>query len=73
MLCLQLLASNKVFSEVLTSLSGDRWRQMRSTLSPVFTSGKLKAMNGMMQKVKRSQILNKYLKKYNLPRMVKSC
>ena len=43
--------SNKVFSEMLTALEGDKWKSVRGMLSPVFTSGKLKAMAPMINKV----------------------
>ena len=43
--------ANKIFSEVLTSLTGDKWKTMRSTLSPVFTSGKLKHMSAIINQV----------------------
>ncbi len=36
---------------MLTMLKGDKWKQVRSILSPVFTSGKLKAMEPLINKV----------------------
>ena len=35
---------NRYFSYMLTMIDGERWKSLRSTLSPVFSSGKLKAM-----------------------------
>ena len=33
--------ANKYLMNMLTQLTGDKWKAMRSTISPVFTSGKL--------------------------------
>lgn len=33
-----------LFSNALTVISGDHWKNVRSTISPAFTSGKLKQM-----------------------------
>ena len=43
--------SNKVFSEMLTALTGEKWKSVRGLLSPVFTSGKLKTMGPLINKV----------------------
>ena len=43
--------SNKVFSEMLTVLTGDKWKATRGLLSPIFTSGKLKMMAPLVNKV----------------------
>nr|AIL94164.1 cytochrome P450 CYP3025A3 [Tigriopus japonicus] len=42
---------NKVFSKMLISLSGEQWKTMRTIVSPIFTSGKLKAMTVLVNKV----------------------
>ena len=42
---------NKYFSNMLTTMKGDKWKYFRNTLSPIFTSGKLKAMTVMLNKV----------------------
>ncbi|TRY73186.1 hypothetical protein TCAL_02546 [Tigriopus californicus] len=42
---------NKVFSTMLTSLCGDQWKTMRSIVSPIFTSGKLKSMTVLVNNV----------------------
>lgn len=36
---------------MLTNLQGDQWKSMRATLSPVFTSGKLKIMTSILDKI----------------------
>ncbi len=36
--------SDMVWKQQLTSLSGDEWKDVRSTFSPIFTSGKMKSM-----------------------------
>ena len=36
---------------MLTSISGDKWKQMRSKLSPVFTSGRLRLMVPRLHRV----------------------
>ncbi|KAH8371393.1 hypothetical protein KR093_007180 [Drosophila rubida] len=36
--------SESLFSKCLISLKGDKWREMRNTLTPAFTGSKLKAM-----------------------------
>merc|ERR1712241_1603688 len=43
--------SNKYIVEMLTSLKGDQWKHVRSLISPVFTSGKLKGMVPLIHKV----------------------
>lgn len=35
---------DKIFSGVLTILTGEEWKRVRSVLSPIFTSGKMKGM-----------------------------
>ncbi len=48
---------NKVTLNMMTFLKGDKWKFARSTLSPLFTSGKLKSMTGFINKVS-TQIVN---------------
>lgn len=38
---------------MMSVVNGDTWRRMRTTMSPVFTSGKLKAMTPLLAKVGR--------------------
>ena len=46
--------SNKYFNNMLSTMKGDKWKYFRTTLSPIFTSGKLKAMTVMLKKVNAS-------------------
>ena len=36
---------------MLTNISGEKWKQLRSKLSPVFSSGKLRLMVPKLDKV----------------------
>ena len=42
---------DEYLDEMLTQLEGDRWKQARSLVSPVFTSGKLKLMLPLIDQV----------------------
>jgi cytochrome P450 len=42
---------NKIQMNMLTMLRGERWRTVRNAYSPIFTSGKLKAMTDVMNQV----------------------
>ncbi len=53
---------DKYFANMLSFLEGDRWKEMRSTMSPIFTSGKLKGMNPAMNKI--ADELVAFLKQY---------
>jgi len=43
--------NNKYFRKMLTELMGKEWKQTRAALTPIFTSGKLKAMVPLIHKV----------------------
>ena len=43
--------SNKYLANMLTILKGEKWKAMRTLMSPVFTSGKLKLMVPLIDKV----------------------
>ena len=45
---------NKYLVNMLTTMTGDKWKAMRSTISPVFTSGKLKGIVPRIDKVSLS-------------------
>jgi cytochrome P450 family 6 len=44
---------DEYLDEMLTQLEGDRWKQARSLVSPVFTSGKLKLMLPLIDQVSK--------------------
>jgi hypothetical protein len=44
--------SNKYFMEMLTMMTGERWKTMRNIMSPVFTSGKLRNMMPIIHNVR---------------------
>ena len=42
---------HEYLDKMMFMLAGEPWREMRSVVSPVFTSGKLKAMSGTIDRV----------------------
>jgi cytochrome P450 family 9 len=38
----------------MTNMNGDEWKEVRSTFSPIFTSGKLKGMYQLIKSVAES-------------------
>lgn len=50
---------DKIFDNFLTQLKGDKWKKIRTIVSPVFTSGKLKLMTSHVEKC--SQYLELFL------------
>ena len=42
---------HEYLDKMMFMLAGEPWREMRSIVSPVFTSGKLKAMSGTIDRV----------------------
>ena len=47
---------NRIFTNMLTAVSGEKWKQLRSKLSPVFTSGKLRLMVPKLDKVGQAMV-----------------
>ena len=43
--------NDELLDSMLTVLNGEQWKEMRSIVSPIFTSGKLKAMLPLIDKV----------------------
>jgi cytochrome P450 family 9 len=43
--------ANKYIGGMLTTMTGEKWKTMRSIMSPVFTSGKLRSMMPTIHKV----------------------
>jgi len=46
--------SNQIFNMMLTQLKGDKWKQIRTIVSPIFTSGKLRKMVHHVDKCSRN-------------------
>ncbi len=42
---------DQVWAKQMFSLTGEDWKAVRATFTPIFTSGKLKAMVGMIQSI----------------------
>jgi len=47
-----------VWRKQMTSLSGEEWKEVRSTFSPIFTSGKLKSMMSIVNEVADKLVQN---------------
>ncbi|KAK4308866.1 hypothetical protein Pmani_019459 [Petrolisthes manimaculis] len=50
---------DKIFNGILTVLTGDEWKGVRSLLSPIFTSGKMKGMFRLVEH--KAEELNAYI------------
>ncbi|KAF2897108.1 hypothetical protein ILUMI_09068 [Ignelater luminosus] len=58
----QIILNEPLWQKNLTALKGDQWREMRATLSPSFTSSKMKMMFGLMCECAQ-QFVDHFLKK----------
>lgn len=45
------MGTNKYMADMMIVQSGDRWKAMRTLATPVFTSGKLKSMVPLIDRV----------------------
>jgi len=52
--------ANKYFMDMLSVMNGEKWKEMRAIISPVFTSGKLKSMMPIIHKVMKNKIMFDY-------------
>ena len=52
----QFKMDHEYLDNMMTQLTGDAWKEMRSAVSPVFTSGKLKNMNKIIGKVAKDLV-----------------
>ncbi len=43
--------AGKIMANMMTMLTGEKWKTVRNIISPIFTSGKLKAMTPLINKV----------------------
>ncbi|MCL4143122.1 UNVERIFIED_CONTAM: hypothetical protein GTU68_032800 [Idotea baltica] len=63
-----------IFNEMLTTITGDEWKSLRTIMSPTFSSGKIKAMfplileksNELVKQCEREMSENSYVEIYSL-------
>ena len=57
--------AEKILMEQMSSAEGDRWKSIRSTFTPIFTSGKMKAMLVFVQETckKLTNAMNEFADK----------
>ena len=59
------LGTNKYVNEMLICIKGDKWKTLRTLATPIFTSGKLKAMVPLVDSVSVMQGVAKSLNHHN--------